>query len=45
MHENLKTESFLSFSISVEDTLRKMDLFHEGNIHFIDEDYDLAVKV
>eukprot|EP00599_Poterioochromonas_sp_BG-1_P001718 CAMPEP_0173150388 /NCGR_PEP_ID=MMETSP1105-20130129/10934_1 /TAXON_ID=2985 /ORGANISM="Ochromonas sp., Strain BG-1" /LENGTH=377 /DNA_ID=CAMNT_0014065521 /DNA_START=58 /DNA_END=1191 /DNA_ORIENTATION=+ len=21
-----------------------MDLFHEGNIHFIDEDYDLAVK-
>jgi hypothetical protein len=22
-----------------------MDLFHEGNIHFIDEDYDLAIKV
>jgi hypothetical protein len=22
-----------------------MDLFHEGNIHFIDEDYNLAIKV
>jgi hypothetical protein len=22
-----------------------MELFHEGNIHFIDEDYDAAIKV